>query len=204
MHPMARYRIPKSRCRVETRAGNSRFITTIAPAGTVAEAQAFLKEIRAEMPDATHHVYAFRVGHGNSVSDGMSDDGEPSGTSGPPTMAVLRGSDLGDVAVVTTRYFGGTKLGTGGLVAAYTAAAQAAFKELETEEKVNRVACELNVPYQVLEMVRKALDAHEALVEGETFDAEVHLKFLIPEERVEALSETIRNLTAGRVNLIVS
>ncbi|MCB9853753.1 MAG: YigZ family protein [Phycisphaerales bacterium] len=200
---MSRYRIPKSRCRVETRAGNSRFITTIAPASSVAEAQAFLREIREEMPDATHHVYAFRIGHGNSVSDGMSDDGEPSGTSGPPTMAVVRGSGIGDVALVTTRYFGGTKLGTGGLVAAYTAAAQAAFKELETEEKVRRVTCELNVPYAVLEMVRKSLDANEAIVEGERFDAEVHLKFLIPEERVDALSETIRNMTAGRVALTV-
>ncbi len=201
MERVARYHIPKSRCRVETRAGNSRFITTIAPAGSVAEAQAFLQEIRGEMPDATHHVYAFRVGHGNSVSEGMSDDGEPSGTSGPPTMAVVRGSGLGDVALVTTRYFGGTKLGTGGLVAAYTAAAQAAFRELETEEKVRRVACALNVPYSILEMVRKALDANEALIDGETFDAEVHLQFQIPEERVAALSDTIRNMTAGRVSL---
>lgn len=153
------------------------------------------------MPDATHHVYAFRVGHGNSVSEGMSDDGEPSGTSGPPTLAVVRGSDLGDVALVTTRYFGGSKLGTGGLVSAYTAAAQAAFRELQTEEKVRRVVCGLNVPYAILERVRIALDAHEAIIEGETFDSEVHLSFLVPEERVESLSDAIRNLTAGRVKL---
>lgn len=193
--------MPKCRCRVETRAGNSRFITTIAPAATVAEAQAFIREIREEMPDATHHVYAFRIGHGNSVSEGMSDDGEPSGTSGPPTLAVVRGSDLGDVALVTTRYFGGTKLGTGGLVAAYTAAAQAAFRELETEEKVNRVACELDVPYPVLDAVRKALDASDVIVEDENYEADVHLKFLVPEERVTPLSETIKNLTSGRVQM---
>lgn len=153
------------------------------------------------MPDATHHVYAFRIGHGNSVSEGMSDDGEPSGTSGPPTLAVVRGSDLGDVALVTTRYFGGTKLGTGGLVAAYTAAAQAAFKELQTEEKIRRVLCELDVPYAALERVRKALDANEVIIEHEGYDADVHLRFLVPEERVAGLADVIRNMTAGRVEL---
>ncbi len=198
---MERYLIPKARCRVETRVSNSRFIVTIAPVATVSDAQAFLKEIRGEMPDASHHVYAFRVGHGNSVSEGMSDDGEPSGTSGPPTMAVVRGSDIGDIALVTTRYFGGTKLGTGGLVAAYTAAAQAAIRELVTEEKVRRVACEVRAPYAMLESIRKAIEAHEAIDLMETFDAEVHLRFLMPEERVDGLGESIRNMTAGRVSL---
>ena len=201
MPDVERYLIPKGRCRVETRVSNSRFIATIAPVASVADAQAFLKEIRGEMPDANHHVYAFRVGHGNSVSEGMSDDGEPSGTSGPPTMAVVRGSGIGDIALVTTRYFGGTKLGTGGLVAAYTAAAQAAIRELQTEEKVRRIACELDVPYAALESVRKAIEAHEGIDLGETFDADVHLTFQVPEECVEKLAESIRNMTAGRVVL---
>ncbi|RMF85118.1 MAG: YigZ family protein, partial [Planctomycetota bacterium] len=97
---MARYRIPAGRARVELRVSNSRFIATIAPAATMAEAQQILREIRAEMPDATHHVYAFKIGYGASVSEAMSDDGEPSGTSGPPALAVLRGADIGDVALV--------------------------------------------------------------------------------------------------------
>ncbi len=100
---------------------------------TVDEAKAFLAAVRAEMPDANHHVYAYRVGFGNSVIEGMSDDGEPSGTSGPPVLAVLRGSGIGDVIVVVTRYFGGTKLGTGGLVRAYSEGARAGLESLATD-----------------------------------------------------------------------
>ena len=80
---MPRYHVPKATVRVETRVSNSRFISTIERTDTVAAAQAFIKSQREEMPDANHHVYAFRIGFGNSVSEGMSDDGEPSGTSGP-------------------------------------------------------------------------------------------------------------------------
>src|SRR5512143_478609 len=100
--------IPAERARAEIRVVNSRFIADIAPAATVEEAKAFVAAIRAEMPDATHHVYAYIVGHGATTTLGMSDDGEPPGTAGRPAMAVLRGSGLGDVALVVTRYFGGT------------------------------------------------------------------------------------------------
>jgi uncharacterized YigZ family protein len=190
--------IPKSRTRVELRVSNSRFIATVAPAHSAKDAHAFVHELRDEMPDATHHVYAFRIGHGASITEGMSDDGEPSGTAGPPAMAVVRGSGVGDVVLVITRYFGGTKLGTGGLVTAYTQSAQAAFEALETEEKVVRVACELHVPYALHERVKLLLAEHEARIDNETFDAEVTLRFQIPQPRLERLTPIIRDLTAGK------
>lgn len=199
---MSRYPVPKRRARVETRAGNSRFIATIAPASTMQAAQDLLREIRAEMPDATHHVYAFKIGYGKSVSERMSDDGEPSGTSGPPALSVLRGADIGDVALVITRYFGGTKLGTGGLVAAYSAAAKAAVDAVETEEKVTRLDYEVAVPYAALEQVRRLLAKHECLVETETFDADVRLRFLIPEDQLADFSRRLADLTAGRAHLM--
>lgn len=194
---MSRYRIPKGRHRVELRVSNSRFIATVAPAFTVKEAQAFVKEIRAEMPDASHHVYAFKIGYGASVSEGMSDDGEPSGTSGPPALAVLRGADLGDVALVITRYFGGTKLGTGGLVSAYSAAAKAVFESLETEEKVTRYRYVVRVSYPLREPVRRLLDEHECLLEDESFEADVTLTYLIPQEQVGSFLKAIGDLSAG-------
>ena len=197
---MSRYRIPKGRHRVELRVSNSRFIATVAPVSTVKEAQAFLKEIRAEMPDASHHVYAFKVGYGASVSEGMSDDGEPSGTSGPPALAVLRGADLGDVALVITRYFGGTKLGTGGLVSAYSASAKAVFESLETEEKVTRHRYVVRLPYNLRESVRRLLEEHECLLEDESFEADVTLAYLIPEERADAFQKAIGDLSAGTVS----
>lgn len=195
---MSRYHVPKARHRVEIRVSNSRFIATVAPAFTVKEAQSFIREIREDMPDASHHVYAFKVGYGATVSEGMSDDGEPSGTSGPPTLAVLRGADIGDTVIVTTRYFGGTKLGTGGLVSAYGAAAKAVFESLETEERVTRHRYELIIPYSLRESVRRLLDAHECIVEEEAFEADVRLQYLIPEEREADFAKAIGDLTAGK------
>src|SRR5207244_9621721 len=116
--------VPAASARVEIRVVNSRFIASAGLAATVADARAFIAGIRAEMPDASHHVYAYVVGHGATTTLGMSDDGEPSGTAGRPAMAVLRGSGLGDVVLVVTRYVGGPLLGTGGLVHAYGAAAR--------------------------------------------------------------------------------
>ncbi|MCA9243936.1 MAG: YigZ family protein [Phycisphaerales bacterium] len=196
-----RYPIPRERVRVETRASNSRFIATIAPAATMPEAQAFLREIRAEMPDATHHVYAFRVGYGASVSEAMSDDGEPSGTSGPPALAVLRGADIGNVALVITRYFGGTKLGTGGLVHAYTEAAKAALAAVERVEKVQRVKLRVRFAYAVLERARRALVEHECLIEDEQFEADVTTTFSAPVDRLVEIERVLVNLTAGAARL---
>lgn len=152
------------------------------------------------MPDANHHVYAFKIGHGASVQEGVSDDGEPSGTSGPPTLAVLRGADIGDTLVVTTRYFGGTKLGTGGLVAAYTAAAQAGLAAVETEEKVSRVDVVVDVPYALLEPVRRTLPHHEARIDNEEFAAAVRLHLSVPVELVPALEQALCDLSGGQVH----
>jgi len=180
---------------------NSRFITTIERASTVKDAQAFVKEMRAEMPDANHHVYAFKIGYPPSVSEGMSDDGEPSGTSGPPVLAVLRGMDLGDTVVVVTRYFGGTKLGTGGLVTAYTKSAQAAFAELPTEWKVERVACTLAYPYPIHHAIGTILADHEIVTEQETFEQDVVLSIRVPVDRYEAFCKSAANASAGQARI---
>ena len=175
-----------------------RFIATGAAVATVKDAHKVLKSIRSEMPDANHHVYAFKVGFGASVSEGVSDDGEPSGTAGPPTLAVVRGSGIGDLIVVTTRYFGGTKLGTGGLVAAYTGAAQAVIAALETETKVNRQAYQLAIPYNLLSQVQLILQECDCLVAQPVYESLVHLQYRIPEENVIAMTSKMRDLTAGR------
>lgn len=186
---------------METRAGNSRFVTTVTRADSVRAAQAFLRRIRAELPDANHHVYAYRVGFGASVSEGMSDDGEPSGTSGPPTLAVVRGANIGDIALVTARYFGGTKLGTGGLVSAYTAAAQAGIASVATEEKVARVERLLTIPYALHETMKRMLGEHEARLLGEEFGAEVSLRLDVPEECEASLARAVSEASAGRCRL---
>ena len=122
---MKQYPIPARRTRTEIEVLRSRFIATAAPVFSVDEARDFVNSVKDEFADASHNVPAFLVGYGPSVTAHCSDDGEPSGTAGRPALAVLQGSGLGDIAVVVTRYFGGTKLGTGGLVRAYGDAVKA-------------------------------------------------------------------------------
>ena len=145
--PASGYPVPSGICQTEPCSfKNSRFIGTAGPAASVAAAQEFINSIRDRYPDASHHAYAFSVGFGATVTEGMSDDGEPSGTAGRPVLAVVKGSGLGDVAVVVSRFFGGTKLGTGGLVRAYTQTAQQVLGELQTTRKIERInapACSL-------------------------------------------------------------
>ncbi|MBI5669890.1 MAG: YigZ family protein [Chloroflexi bacterium] len=200
---MTTYRIPAEECRVTTTVSNSRFVTTIGRVASTDDVKAFLNRIRHEMPDATHHVYAFRVGHGNSVIEGMSDDGEPSGTAGPPVMAVLRGSDIGDVIVMVTRYFGGTKLGMGGLVRAYGDAARAGLAALKTEEKRLRHTLGVEVSYAAYELVKRLIARHEGEIEDETFAGDITLIFRLPAEHYKPFVRDLSELTAGRAQPVI-
>jgi uncharacterized YigZ family protein len=182
---------------------NSRFISTIGRAETVEIARAFIQSVRDEMPDATHHVYAFRVGYGASVTEGMSDDGEPSGTSGPPALAVLRGSGIGDVVLVITRYFGGAKLGTGGLVYAYTNAAKEAVTALPIEEKVVRKLVGVTMPYTLYQRFKRLLEVYDGMLDGEEFAGDVTVYAYLPQENIPPFTDEIRELSAGQVTPIV-
>lgn len=197
------YLIPAQTHRNELLIVNSRFITTVGFAPTVDDAKAFIVSIRAEMPDATHHVYAFRVGYGNSVIEGMSDDGEPSGTSGPPVLAVLRGRDIGDIVTVVTRYFGGTKLGTGGLVRAYTDSARQALDTLPLIRKIKRSVVGIDLPYPFFEQVKRLIEQHEGTVDEETFAADVTIVATFPDDSIEAFGHAVSELTAGRVQPVI-
>ncbi len=198
-----RYRIPAADCRVTTTAANSRFITTIGRVTSTDEVKDFLNRIRAEMPDASHHVYAFRVGYGNSVIEGMSDDGEPSGTAGPPVLAVLRGTDIGDIMIVVTRYFGGTKLGTGGLVRAYGDGARAGLAILTTEEKRLRHTVGVEVSYAAYEYIKRLIVKYEGEIEDETFAGEITIIFRLPVEHLVAFAHDLSELTAGRSQPVI-
>lgn len=200
---MGRYRIPAEVVRVEHEVSRSRFIATLGSAGTVDEARAFIAARRAEMPDATHHVYAFKVGYGASVIEGVSDDGEPAGTSGPPILAVLRGLDVGDMVLVVSRYFGGVKLGTGGLVRAYGDAARAAVAAMTTRDKVYMQRIGLTAPYPLYERIRQLAATHTASIDGEEFGAEVTLYLTLPVESVEPFTAALRDLSAGRLSPVI-
>jgi uncharacterized YigZ family protein len=195
--------IPAAETRIEQLAGNSRFIATIGPAFSVAEARAFVGHVRAEFADATHNVPAYIIGHGQSTVAHCHDDGEPSGTAGRPALAVLQGSGLGDVALVVTRYFGGTKLGTGGLVRAYGDAARAVLAALPQAEKTATVTAMFELPYPLLERARLLVEAHGGAILGETFAAAVTLTARFREEHYPVFAAALGELSHGSVEAVV-
>ena len=176
----------------------SRFIATVHVVSSPQKARETIKQVRVEHPSANHVVHAFIVGDARSVF-GLSDDGEPGGTAGRPALEVLKGSGLTDVLVTIVRYFGGTKLGTGGLVQAYTAAVQEALRDLATKEKVALCEARVALPYPLYERFKLLLEEHEGEVIAEEFGAEVALQVRVPERRTEALDRRLADLSAGKV-----
>lgn len=200
---MKPYLIPTKTNRTFTEVSKSRFITSIGLAASTEQAKEFLNQIRAEMPDATHHVYAFRVGYGHSTIEGMSDAGEPTGTAGPPILAVIRGTHIGDVIVVVTRYFGGIKLGTGGLVRAYTKAARAGLNELKMEEKVVKKLIGIDTSYSFYETVKHLIHKYNGLIQDENFQQSVALFVEFREDEVAGFSRQLLDATSGQVMPII-
>jgi uncharacterized YigZ family protein len=192
-----RYPVPAEEKRIEIKVKNSRFIATAAPVFSVAEAKAFIDRIKKEFSDASHNVPAYQVGYGTAVTAHCSDDGEPSGTAGRPALAVLQGSGLGDLAVVVTRYFGGTKLGTGGLVKAYGDSVRQVLAVLPRAEKVPTHTVMLAVPYPLFERVKQLIASRQGRILDETFAADVTLIIQFWVERFDGFQTALRELSHG-------
>ena len=195
--------IPGKEARAEIEIDRSRFIACAGPAFRVEEAREFIAAVRQEFPDASHHVPAFLIGHGATVTLHCSDDGEPAGTAGRPVLVVLQGSGLSDVVVVVTRYFGGIKLGTGGLVKAYTQAAQEVLSILPRAEKVSTYTILLAFEYSYFERICQYAAACQAVVLEADFGADVTLTLQIREEKFEQFHKDVRQLTHGVVEAII-
>jgi uncharacterized YigZ family protein len=193
------YCVPASEARTELRVLNSRFIATGAPVFSVDEAKAFVGRVKEEFADASHNVPAYLVGHGAAITAHCSDDGEPSGTAGRPALAVLQGSDLGDVAVVVTRYFGGTKLGTGGLVRAYSDAVRQLLTELPLARKVTATTLMVQVAYPLFERVRRLIGAHHGQVLEEEFAAKVTILALFAQTNIQPFESELQELSSGTI-----
>lgn len=196
-----RYPIPDGESRIELRVKNSRFIGRAGYTPSVTEAKAFIEQVKGEEPNNSHAVYAYAIGHGASVTHGMSDAGEPSGTAGRPALAVVKGSGLGDVTVVIVRYFGGTKLGTGGLVKAYTEAAQLALAELPTAEKVERRSVQVKVAYSYYEQIKRLVEAYQGQIDAEEFAADVTLHLTFTIDALPAFESALADATRGQAHL---
>lgn len=193
------YLVPLNEIRREQVVVNSRFIATLAPVANVDEARAFISRIKKEFADASHNIPAYIIGGGNTVTEYFSDDGEPSGTAGRPALAVLRGSGLGDVAVVVTRYFGGTLLGTGGLVRAYTESVQMVVNAVGRGRRVPVHIALLAIPYNFLERIRLLARRNQGEVMGEEFAADITMTLQFPVESFAAFQNNLREISAGKL-----
>lgn len=178
----------------------SRFIASLAPATSGEAALDFVEAHRAEFRDATHNCFAWRLGQGDDAWR-ASDDGEPSGTAGRPILREIDGRRLSDVVVVVTRYFGGTKLGSGGLIRAYGGAAAAALDLAEIIERPVVETLRLVHAYDASGAVQGVLSAFGLEPVGADYGAEVRMEIAVPVEDVERLKVALVDATRGQIEL---
>lgn len=196
------YQIAASEVIDETIINKSRFICYLSPCASNEAAKTFLKKIIELHPQARHHCYAFVSSHPkNSQCYGFSDDGEPSGTAGRPMLNVLQGSGIGEVCAVVVRYFGGIKLGTGGLQRAYGGSVRQALTLLKTKTKIPMVQKTLACQYTQVNDVLHLLNTIGGEVIEQCFQEDVALTLAIPEENLPLLKEQLQTLSSGQLIL---
>jgi uncharacterized YigZ family protein len=174
----------------------SEFIGHVQPAESVAAAEDFIEQISAEYDDATHNVPAYRV-RAEPLREWASDAGEPSGSAGKPALNVLQQEELENVAVVVTRYYGGTKLGVGGLARAYARGVKVAIEDAGIVAEQPHEEFEITVEYDDSGTVRGILESSDATFEG-SYEADVAFAVRVPETEASELRDRIRSATSGR------
>jgi len=176
----------------------SRFITTVAHAPDGEAAHAFVRRIRAEFPDASHNCWAFVAGPPASTTHiGMSDDGEPHGTAGKPMLTTLLHGGVGEIVAVSTRYFGGVKLGTGGLGRAYAGGVKLALESLPTAERVDRITVDVTVAYGEVAALQRLTVELDVVVEEEEYGASVRYRCGVPDTVLDAFRRAVGDITRG-------
>jgi uncharacterized YigZ family protein len=175
----------------------SRFIGYAKPISDEKEALSFIEEIRTKHRDATHNVYAYVVGENNNIQR-YSDDGEPSGTAGIPVLEVLKKEDLRNVVVVVTRYFGGIKLGAGGLVRAYIKGAKIALDAGKIVDKVLYRKIKIRIDYTLYGKVENELLGMGYIIDEVTYDDAVNLFILCESDKANDLKNIIIDITSAR------
>lgn len=178
----------------------SRFIATVAPIASEEEALRFIEKVKKQYWDARHNCTAFTLGSRHQLTR-CSDDGEPAGTAGRPMLDVLLGEDIHDTAVVVTRYFGGTLLGTGGLVRAYSGAVQEGLKNAVILERRSGVRLEIGSDYGDIGKIQYLLGQRQIPLLQSSYTDRVTLEALVPEEDLAAFLSDVTEGTGGRARL---
>lgn len=199
---MKPYLIPAEAISFTEEIKKSRFITYLAHTEGIDAAKDYIQSIKAQYPDARHHCWAFVAGRpDDSQQLGFSDDGEPTGTAGKPIMAQLLGSQLGEVTCVVVRYFGGIKLGTGGLVKAYGNGAQQALKILPTQTKVPQKVFNLVCDYSLINAIELLLAQVNGVILHSDYNEAVALQIAIPATLEQEVNDRLRDISRGALTL---
>lgn len=186
----------------ETIVSRSRFLCYVSPCNSPEQARIYIKSIQKMHPSANHHCYAFVSGHPlDSQKYGFSDDGEPSGTAGRPMLSVLQGSNIGEVCAVVVRYFGGTKLGTGGLQRAYGGSVREALTKLAVKTKIPMAHKTLACQYTQVKDVLYLIEQLGGEIVEQDYAEVINLLIALPISSIDNANEQIRTLSAGKLIL---
>lgn len=174
------YKTIAAEVRTKIAVGACRFYASLSFCRSEEEARLFLQKVKEELPGATHYAYAYRLGVGDALLVRCDDDGEPAGTAGPPMLAVLEKESLTNIIVVGTRYFGGVKLGLGGLVRAYRSCAEAGVKAARICTRELGAKVLLTLPYEYLGAVIREVEAGGGKALTFNYDQNVTLEVSLP------------------------
>ena len=192
------YKTLQREARAELKVQGSRFIAAATPSRTKLESEEFIARIRKQHYDATHNCFAYRCGVDGSLYR-FNDDGEPSGTAGKPILAAIDKLSLTDVCVVVTRYFGGTKLGVGGLIRAYGSAAERALAAADLVTKYILDSLKVSFPHSHISSVMHVTSQCGARIIDTSYDEEVHLVLEIRKSKSDELRSLLVNHTSGNI-----
>ncbi|MFQ5518659.1 MAG: YigZ family protein [Mariprofundus sp.] len=180
----------------------SRFISDIGHAENKANALAFIEQVKKREPDARHHCWAYIAGHPTqSIERGSSDAGEPQGTAGKPMLNVLQHKQIGEIVVVVSRYFGGIKLGAGGLVRAYSSSVQQAVEALPITQRIATTPATLQIPFEMENSIRHLLAKMAIEIKDVVYQSTVTFHVEVELEQAATFEEAITNKSHGKVNI---
>ena len=177
----------------------SKFISHVAPVEKRQDAEKYVHGISARYADATHNCFAYKLGTGDRALFRFSDDGEPSGTAGRPILQVIESRNLTNISLVVTRYFGGTKLGMGGLIRAYSAVARAVLEQSRTVEFFPQTTLTLRFAYEHTNAVHQMIDKFQADLLRTDFEEQAVYMVQLKRMHGQRFIEELKNMTAGKV-----
>ncbi len=181
----------------------SRFITLLAHTDGVEAAKVFVELVRRDHPEARHHCWAWVAGApDDSQQLGFSDDGEPAGTAGKPMLAQLMGSGIGEITAIVVRYYGGVKLGTGGLVKAYSGGVQQALAQVETLRKVPLNEYTLQCEYAHLAAIELMLEQVGGHIVESDFQVTIRLRVALPQVCLADFTQKLADISRGTLQLV--